>query len=85
MKPFDGVRRVVRHESARSAADIEDVVRRTFTQESDTGSKKLHCLALEGEAGVYVLDFLPCLRGLAMAAASRLARSLTQAWTAFCR
>ena len=31
-----------------------------------------------------MLDFLPCLGGLAIATASRLARSLTQAWTAFC-
>ena len=29
------------------------------------GSTKLHCLALEGEAGVYVPVFLPCLRSLA--------------------
>jgi len=34
-------------------------------------------------AGVYVLDFLPCLMGLAATAAARLARSLIQVWRAF--
>jgi len=36
------------------------------------------------EAGVHVLDFLPCLMGLAATAAVRLARSLIQALRAFC-
>jgi hypothetical protein len=64
---------IVRHETARPSAGFEDVVRRTFAQESSTGSTKLHCLALEGEAGLRtglfaVLDGLGCNDSLAFGA-----------------
>ena len=36
------------------------------------------------QAGVYVLDFLPCLRGLAATAAVRFSRSLSHCLRSFC-